>query len=134
MLASGRGERFLASGGTGSKLQAMLDTNPDGVRKLFTAGGRTTDTSITFLSSAKLTKATGAGAGYTVRVDQTALQARVTAGSSQDAALTANEVRSHVRDHLARYKVPRRVEFLKELPRNETGKILRRSLAERRAP
>ena len=50
------------------------------------------------------------------------------------AALTANEVRSHVRDHLARYKVPRRVEFLKELPRNETGKILRRSLAERRAP
>ena len=52
----------------------------------------------------------------------------------QGTALTANDVRSHVRDHLARYKVPRRVEFLKALPRNETGKSLRRSLAERRTP
>ena len=34
----------------------------------------------------------------------------------------------HVRDHLARHKVPRQVEFIAELPRNTTGKILRRSL------
>ena len=50
------------------------------------------------------------------------------------AKLSADEVRAHVRDNLARHKVPRRVEFLDELPRNTTGKILRRSLAERNAP
>jgi len=33
-----------------------------------------------------------------------------------------------VRDHLARYKVPREVIFLDELPRNPTGKILKREL------
>ena len=47
------------------------------------------------------------------------------------AKLSADAVRAHVRDQLARHKVPRRVEFLDELPRNTTGKILRRSLAER---
>ncbi len=49
------------------------------------------------------------------------------------ARLSANTVRAHVRDNLARHKVPRRVEFVDELPRNTTGKILRRSLAERAA-
>ena len=34
------------------------------------------------------------------------------------------------RDHLARYKVPREVIFLDELPRNPTGKILKRELRE----
>jgi fatty-acyl-CoA synthase len=42
--------------------------------------------------------------------------------------LTADDVRSHVRDQLARYKVPRRVEFLDRLPRNATGKVLKREL------
>jgi fatty-acyl-CoA synthase len=40
-------------------------------------------------------------------------------------------VRRHVRDNLARFKVPRRVEFVKEIPRNPTGKILRNQLAQR---
>jgi fatty-acyl-CoA synthase len=40
-------------------------------------------------------------------------------------------LREHVRSHLARYKVPRRVTFLDELPRNATGKVLKRALAER---
>ena len=31
-------------------------------------------------------------------------------------------------EHLAKYKVPKRIEFLDELPKNTTGKILRRSL------
>jgi fatty-acyl-CoA synthase len=35
-----------------------------------------------------------------------------------------------VRDNLARYKVPREVVFLDELPRNPTGKILKRELRE----
>ena len=42
--------------------------------------------------------------------------------------LTADEVRAHVRDRLARHKVPRRVEFVDELPRNPAGKLLRRQL------
>ena len=45
------------------------------------------------------------------------------------ATLTVEEVRNHVRTHLARYKVPRQVKFLDELPRNPTGKVLRRVLA-----
>ncbi len=43
--------------------------------------------------------------------------------------LTVDDVRQHVRSHLARYKVPRRVTFLDELPRNPTGKVLKRTLA-----
>ncbi len=39
-------------------------------------------------------------------------------------------IKHYVRDHLARYKVPREVIFLEELPRNPTGKILKRELRE----
>ena len=38
-------------------------------------------------------------------------------------------VKAYVRDNLARYKVPREVVFLDELPRNPTGKVLKRDLA-----
>ncbi len=37
-------------------------------------------------------------------------------------------VKAYVRDNLARYKVPREVVFVSELPRNPTGKILKRVL------
>jgi acyl-CoA synthetase (AMP-forming)/AMP-acid ligase II len=40
----------------------------------------------------------------------------------------ADELRAYVRDRLARYKVPRDVIFLDALPRNATGKILKRAL------
>jgi len=46
----------------------------------------------------------------------------------QDASLDEDTVKHYVRDHLARYKVPREVVFLDELPRNPTGKILKREL------
>lgn len=39
-------------------------------------------------------------------------------------------LKDHVKAHLARYKVPRDVVFLDELPRNTTGKLLRRVLVE----
>jgi len=42
--------------------------------------------------------------------------------------LGEEEVQAHVRERLARYKVPREVAFLDELPRNATGKVLRREL------
>jgi fatty-acyl-CoA synthase len=46
----------------------------------------------------------------------------------QNASLDEDTVKHYVRDHLARYKVPREVIFLDELPRNPTGKILKREL------
>jgi fatty-acyl-CoA synthase len=45
------------------------------------------------------------------------------------AALGESEVKAHVKANLAGYKTPRDVEFLDELPRNATGKVLKRELA-----
>ena len=39
-----------------------------------------------------------------------------------------DEIKAYVRHHLARYKVPRDIEYVDELPRNQTGKLLRRVL------
>src|SRR5579875_704158 len=47
------------------------------------------------------------------------------------AALTEEDLKAYVRDNLARYKVPRTVTFLDELPRNPTGKVLKRELVNR---
>ncbi|MEV0670824.1 AMP-binding protein [Mycobacterium sp. NPDC050441] len=44
------------------------------------------------------------------------------------AHLTAQDIRDHVKANLARFKVPRHVVFLDELPRNPTGKIVKRAL------
>jgi acyl-CoA synthetase (AMP-forming)/AMP-acid ligase II len=48
---------------------------------------------------------------------------------SGGADLGEDEVKSHVKENLANYKVPREVVFLDELPRNATGKILKKDLA-----
>ena len=47
---------------------------------------------------------------------------------TEGASLDEDAIKVYVRDHLARYKVPREVVFLDELPRNPTGKILKREL------
>ncbi|WIM87069.1 long-chain-fatty-acid--CoA ligase FadD2 [Candidatus Mycobacterium wuenschmannii] len=47
-----------------------------------------------------------------------------------NASLDEDAVKKHVKDQLAKYKVPREVIFLDELPRNPTGKILKRELRE----
>jgi fatty-acyl-CoA synthase len=47
--------------------------------------------------------------------------------------VTEDEVRDYIKAHLARFKVPREVEFLDELPRNPSGKVLKRVLSEREA-
>jgi fatty-acyl-CoA synthase len=46
-------------------------------------------------------------------------------------SLSEDEVKDYVGDNLARYKTPRRVVFIDSLPRNPTGKVLKRELAER---
>ncbi len=42
--------------------------------------------------------------------------------------VSEQEIKDFVRDNLARYKVPRDIVFVDELPRNPTGKILKREL------
>ena len=39
------------------------------------------------------------------------------------------DLKKHVKSNLANYKVPREIEFLDSLPRNSTGKVLKRELA-----
>jgi acyl-CoA synthetase (AMP-forming)/AMP-acid ligase II len=45
------------------------------------------------------------------------------------ASLDADELKAQVRRNLARYKVPRDIVFVDELPRNATGKVLKRNLS-----
>jgi len=47
--------------------------------------------------------------------------------------VSAEELKAHVKANLAAYKAPREIEFLDELPRNATGKILKRELHAREA-
>ncbi|MFI6211481.1 acyl-CoA synthetase [Nocardia brasiliensis] len=47
-----------------------------------------------------------------------------------DSKRDAQEIKDFVKANLARYKVPREVIFLDELPRNATGKLLRKPLIE----
>src|SRR4051794_32413414 len=44
------------------------------------------------------------------------------------AEVSEDDVKEYVKSNLARYKVPREVEFLDSLPRNATGKVLKREL------
>jgi acyl-CoA synthetase (AMP-forming)/AMP-acid ligase II len=46
-------------------------------------------------------------------------------------AATEDALISHCRDHLASYKKPKSVEFLSELSKNATGKVLKRQLRDR---
>jgi long-chain acyl-CoA synthetase len=46
----------------------------------------------------------------------------------KDESLAAEALLKHCRAHLTGYKMPREVEFRKELPKTNVGKILRREL------
>jgi long-chain acyl-CoA synthetase len=46
----------------------------------------------------------------------------------KDAAVTADDITKHCREHLTGYKCPREIEFRTELPKTNVGKILRREL------
>jgi len=48
--------------------------------------------------------------------------------------VSEDDLKGHVKSNLARYKVPRGIVFVEELPRNATGKVLKRELAESRHP
>jgi acyl-CoA synthetase (AMP-forming)/AMP-acid ligase II len=46
----------------------------------------------------------------------------------EGSSATPEDLKQHVRDNLANYKVPREITILDELPRGITGKILRNEL------
>jgi acyl-CoA synthetase (AMP-forming)/AMP-acid ligase II len=45
-------------------------------------------------------------------------------------SVSEDDIKQHVKSNLAGYKVPREVEFVDELPRTSTGKVLKRELRE----
>jgi fatty-acyl-CoA synthase len=47
------------------------------------------------------------------------------------AQLSEDDAKDYVKKNLAGYKTPREVVFIDELPRNSTGKVLKRELAEK---
>ena len=51
--------------------------------------------------------------------------------AAEGARVSAEEIRAFARSRIAGYKCPKRIEFVAEIPRNASGKILRREL---RAP
>ena len=50
---------------------------------------------------------------------------------ARDGDGSEDDLKAWVKQNLARYKVPREIVFVDELPRNATGKVLKRELAER---
>jgi acyl-CoA synthetase (AMP-forming)/AMP-acid ligase II len=56
------------------------------------------------------------------------LRAFVVLADGADAS--EEDLKAYVKQNLARYKVPREIVFLDELPRNATGKVVKRELAE----
>jgi fatty-acyl-CoA synthase len=67
-----------------------------------------------------------------IGVDDADFGARLVAFVVPNAGVEIEEatIKTHVKTHLANFKVPRSVVFLDELPRNATGKILKRDLQE----
>ncbi len=68
-----------------------------------------------------------------VGVDDEKFGQRLKAFVVSSGELSEDDVKTYVKEHLARYKVPREVEFLDELPRNATGKVMKRELQEKDA-
>ena len=51
--------------------------------------------------------------------------------TGEGAEVSDDELKAHIKANLASYKAPREIEFMDELPRNATGKILKRELQAR---
>jgi acyl-CoA synthetase (AMP-forming)/AMP-acid ligase II len=64
-----------------------------------------------------------------IGVDDVDYGSRLRAFVVLSADVGEDDLKTWVRDHLARYKVPREIVVMDELPRNATGKILKRELA-----
>ncbi len=49
-------------------------------------------------------------------------------------SLSAEELKTHIGQYVTKFKVPARIEFLASLPKNPSGKILKRALQEQFTP
>ena len=65
-----------------------------------------------------------------IGVDDEQFGQRLKAYVVKRGSVSEKELQDYVKSNLARYKVPREVEFVDELPRNATGKVLKRELTE----
>ena len=63
-----------------------------------------------------------------IGVDDEDFGKRLRAFVVKDGDVDEDTLKEHVKDNLARYKVPREIIFLDELPRNATGKVLKKDL------
>jgi acyl-CoA synthetase (AMP-forming)/AMP-acid ligase II len=77
-----------------------------------------------------LAKHTSVAEAAVIGVDDEKFGQRLKAYVVKKGSVSEKEIQDYVKSNLARYKVPREVEFLKELPRNATGKVLKRELKE----
>jgi fatty-acyl-CoA synthase len=69
-----------------------------------------------------------------VGVDDDEFGSRLRAFVVTTGGVDEDDLKDWVKANLARYKVPREIVFLDELPRNATGKVLKRDLADRERP
>ena len=60
--------------------------------------------------------------------DQFGQRLRAFVVTRRGAAVSESDLQAYVRSRLANYKVPREIDFVDELPRNSTGKVLKREL------
>jgi len=51
----------------------------------------------------------------------------------EQGSMTADEMKAYIAAHMARHKVPRYIEFVKEFPMNAAGKILKYKMREEAA-
>jgi acyl-CoA synthetase (AMP-forming)/AMP-acid ligase II len=54
--------------------------------------------------------------------------------AAAESGLSEEDLKAHIKANLASYKAPREIEFVEELPRNATGKVLKRVLRDGVAP
>jgi acyl-CoA synthetase (AMP-forming)/AMP-acid ligase II len=72
--------------------------------------------------------AIGEVAVFGVEDDEFGQRLKAVVVTKKGASISVAEVKSFVKSNLANYKVPRDVEFIDELPRTSTGKVLKREL------
>jgi fatty-acyl-CoA synthase len=65
-----------------------------------------------------------------IGVDDEKFGQRLKAFVVKSGEVSEDELKKHVKSNLANYKVPREVAFIDELPRNATGKVLKKDLQE----
>lgn len=120
LFVDGRDDEMIVSGGENvfpGEVEELLNAHP-GVREAAVVGVPDGEYGSRLVA-------------FVVRAEPSAEQmGGATAVGTVAEAPGADELKGHVKSNLARYKVPREIVFLDELPRNPTGKVLKSRLRE----